>query len=88
MSEPERLLRILLRQLISDQSEGEWDDAMIERDVDKFAVALKPLLISPSRPQPEPVTAQPQPDVGRLVEALERIAAAADRRCPDLERPR
>ena len=24
-----------------------------------------------SRPQPEPVTAQPQPDVGRLVEALE-----------------
>ena len=47
---------------------------MIERDVDKFAVALKPLLISPSRPQPEPVTAQPQPDVGRLVEALERIA--------------
>jgi hypothetical protein len=34
------LLRLKLRELIREQSEGEWDDKLIEKDVTKFTEHL------------------------------------------------
>lgn len=44
-------LEIELRRLITDQSEGEWDDDLIEKDVKKFLDRLIPLIDSFNKPQ-------------------------------------
>ncbi len=37
-------LRVTLEKLIRDQSEGEWDDATINKDVETFLDVLWPLM--------------------------------------------
>jgi hypothetical protein len=49
MSEAEQLLP-KLRELIREQSEGEWTDAMIEKDARVFAKALAPLFAASPAP--------------------------------------
>ncbi len=40
----EQALELKLRELIREQSEGEWDDATINADARKFTEALAPFL--------------------------------------------
>lgn len=39
-------LKAVLHRLITEQSEGEWSDETIARDVDKFADALWPMMFN------------------------------------------
>lgn len=46
MSEPreKQALRAVLWKLITEQSEGEWDEATISKDVERFTDALWPMM--------------------------------------------
>jgi hypothetical protein len=46
------LLRATLRELITEQSEGEWDSATIEADVEVFL----PRILALIPPEPAPMT--------------------------------
>ena len=73
----EDLLFFKLKDLITEQSEGEWTDTQIFADAIRFANALRPMLAA--SPQGEGLSAHPAPikpsaDTGEL---RERVADAA-----------
>lgn len=45
-------LVLILRELITEQSEGEWGDATIHKDADRFATRILSTLTSEVKPEP------------------------------------
>lgn len=72
----EDLLFFKLKDLITEQSEGEWTDTQIFADAIRFANALRPMLAA--SPQGEGSSAHPAPikpsaDTGELRERVARV---------------